>query len=65
MRYVALNLKRRNIGIKRGEEPRIRYAELLCKGDKGDPVQNHREGVTLVDSLSIQDCNWQLTRLSK
>ena len=38
---------------------------LLCQGDEGDRLQNHREGVTLGDSLSAQDCNWQLPRLAE
>ena len=58
-------IKRRVVCIERGEEPRIRHSELLCKGDEGDPVQNHREGVILGDSLSAQDCDWQLPRLAE
>ena len=51
--------------VERGEDPLILCSEILCEGDKGDPVQNHREGVTLGDSLSAQDCDWQLPRLAE
>ena len=51
--------------MERGEEPQIRCSEFLCKGEKGDPIQNHREGVTLGESLSTQDCDWQLPRLAE
>ena len=53
------------IRVKGGEEPRIRRSELLCKGDEGDPVQNHRERVPLGDSLYTKDCNWRLPRLAE
>ena len=38
--------------------------ELLYEGDKGDPVQNHREGTTLGEYLSAQDCNWKIPRMA-
>ena len=58
-------VERRIIGIERGEETLIRRSEILCQGDEGDPLQNHREGVTLSDSLSAQDCNSHLPSLAE
>ena len=57
--------ERRIMGIDRGEETWICCSELLCQGGEGDPVQNHREGVALGDSLSAQDCNWRIPWLAE